>query len=419
MSGSKSVLIIGGGVIGLCTAYYALQRGHRVTVLERGGPGHDCCSLGNAGMVVPSHFVPLAAPGMVGLGLRMMLHPESPFWIRPRLSRDLLEWGWRFARAANAAHVARAAPLLRDMNLASRRCYEELAEEFGNAFGLVQKGMLMLCKSESTLREEAHLVEQARQLGLSAEVLTPEQATDLNPGLQMDIAGAVYFPQDCHLVPPRFLSVLQQGLEQAGACFAWSTEVTGWRTGNGRVQAVQTTQGEWTADEYVLAAGSWSPGLARSLGLRLPLQAGKGYSLTLPNPRQRPATCAVLTEARVAVTPMGEALRFAGTLEVTGLDPSINPRRVEGILKAIPRYLPQFSADDLRGVPVWSGLRPCSADGVPYIGRTGRYANLCIATGHAMMGLSLGPITGKLVAEILSDERPSLPLEALSPERYA
>src|SRR5713101_459589 len=125
---SKSILVIGGGVVGLCAAYYALQKGHRVTVVERGAPDHDCCSLGNAGLIVPSHFIPLAAPGVVAQGLRMMLNPASPFYIRPRLSRDLASWCWKFYRAANAAHVARAAPLLRDLNLPSRRCYEELAE---------------------------------------------------------------------------------------------------------------------------------------------------------------------------------------------------------------------------------------------------------------------------------------------------
>jgi D-amino-acid dehydrogenase len=419
------VIVVGSGSVGLCTAYYALQKGHQVTVLERGAPDRDCCSLGNAGLVVPSHFVPLAAPGMVALGLRMMLNPASPFYIRPRLSRDLLEWGWRFCRAANAAHVARAAPLLCDLNLASRRCYEELADRSDNEFGLVRKGLLMLCRTEERLHEEGRMAKTARQLGLSVDVLTPEEAARLEPALRMEIAGAVHFADDCHLVPPRFLAWLTRMLEEGGASISWSTEVTGWRAGGTarsvvrRIEAVRTSRGEFSADEYVLAAGSWSPQVLRDLHLRLPIQPGKGYSVTLPQPRRLPTHSLNLAEARVAATPMGSALRFAGTMELAGLNPSINATRVNAILQAVSRYFPEFGPDDFRGVPAWSGLRPCSPDGLPYVGRFGRYANLCAATGHSMMGLSLGPITGKLIAEILSCESPSIDVSALSPDRYA
>jgi D-amino-acid dehydrogenase len=414
-----TVIIVGGGVVGLCTAYYALQKGHQVTVLERGAPDRDCCSLGNAGLIVPSHFVPLAAPGMVALGLRMLLNPASPFYIRPRLSRDLLDWGWKFYRAANAGHVARAAPLLCKLNLASRGCYEELAERSDNAFGLVRKGLLMLCRTEERLHEEAAMAKTARALGLTAELLTPEEAARLEPGIQMEIAGAVHIAEDCHLVPPRLVAWLARAVEDGGARICWSTQVTGWRAANGHIQSVRTDRGEFSADEYVLAAGSWSPRLLRDLRIRLPLQPGKGYSITVPQPRHRPAIAMNLVEARVALTPMDTALRFAGTMELAGLDPSINETRVNAILQAVPRYFPDLGPDDFRGVPAWSGLRPCSPDGLPYVGRFGRYANLCAATGHSMMGVSLGPITGKLVAEILSGEPPSLDVSALSPDRFA
>lgn len=416
---SKSVVVIGGGVVGLCTAYYAAQRGHRVTVLERGGPDHDCCSLGNAGMIVPSHIVPLAAPGMIGLGLRLMRNPEGPFAIQPRLDRDLLDWCWKFYRACNAEHVRRAAPLLRDLSLASRRCYEEFAALWDNDFGLVQKGLLMLCKTERTLEEESRLAAMAQQLGLQAAVLTPAQTAQLDPNIRMDITGAVYFPQDSYLSPPRFMARLTRALEESGIPIAWGSEVTGWRTSGERITAVRTTGGDYRADEYVVAAGSWSPKLVHALGIKLPLQAGKGYSVTIPDAKQMPSLCSILVEARVAVTPMGSSLRFAGTMEILGLDLSINRSRVDGMFKSIPQYFPEFAPDDFQGVPVWSGLRPCSPDGLPYIGRAGRYRNLCIATGHAMMGLNLGPITGKLIAELISHERPSIRLNALSPARYA
>ncbi len=418
MTSPKHILIVGGGGVGLCAAYYAMQKGHQVTVVERGGPAHDACSLGNAGMIVPSHFVPLAAPGMVGYGLRMMLHPESPFYIRPRLDLGLIRWGLLFARSATAAHVARSAPLLRDLSLASRGCYEDLAARFGDVFGLTKRGLLMLCKSEHSLHEEARMAAAACALGLPADVLSPSEAARLDPGVRMDIVGAVHYPQDCHFFPQVFMARLTEALEAGGAQFCWETEVTGWRADRGRIIAVETCQGDKQADEYVLAGGSWSPQTVRGLGLRLPTQAGKGYSLSLPEPRQMPRLCSIFTEARVAATPMGSTLRFGGTMEITGLDPSVNRSRVDGILKAIPQYFPDFRPEDFRDLPVWSGLRPCSPDGLPYVGRFGRYLNLSAATGHAMMGMSLGPVTGKLIAEILSGETPEIALDALSPDRF-
>ncbi len=245
----------------------------------------------------------------------------------------------------------------------------------------------------------------------------------------MDICGAVYFPDDCHLAPDRFLNALQAKLEpresepfatSAGGCrFSWNTEVLGVRLqADRRITAVRTSRGDFPADEVVLAAGSWSPPLARELGLKLPMQAGKGYSLTLLNPRPSPTIPALLTEARIAVTPLQGRIRFGGTMEISGQNERIAPRRVRGIIKAVPNYFPDFHASDFANVQPWCGLRPCSPDGLPYVGRTGRCDNLVVATGHAMMGLSLGPITGKLVAELIAGERPSQPLELLSPDRY-
>ncbi|MEQ1851863.1 MAG: FAD-dependent oxidoreductase [Chthoniobacteraceae bacterium] len=414
---SKHLVIIGGGVIGLCTAHYAVQRGHRVTLIERLPRGHDGCSFGNAGMIVPSHFFPLAAPGIVGTAFKWMWNPESPFHIKPRLDFDLLSWGWKFMRASTSAHVRRAAPLIRDLSFASRACFEELAATLD--FGLVKRGLLMLSKTQHALDEEAKTAALAVELGIPAEVFDAKATAALDPGVRMDVAGSVYFPRDCHLSPGRLMAALHEGLERAGAKFSHATAVTGWRTSGRRVTAVRTDKGEFTADEYVLCGGSWSPGVARDLRVRLPMQAGKGYSLTLTNPRQLPQICAIFSEARVAVTPMGGTLRFGGTMEIAGLSERINPRRVRGIIHAIPRYYPDFTPADFEGVRPWSGLRPCSPDGLLYVGRFAAYDNLSTATGHAMMGLSLGPVTGRLIAEMLSGEKPSLDLTLLSPDRYA
>jgi D-amino-acid dehydrogenase len=415
---TKRILVIGAGVIGLSTAYYCARKGHRVTVLDRDPEQRNGCSFGNAGMVVPSHFVPLAAPGMVALGLKWMWNPESPFYVKPRLDGDLLNWGFKFWRAASADHVARSAPLIRDLSFASSACFEELAALPGFDFGLVKKGLLMLCRTPHTFAEEAKTAERARALGVPAEILDPKQTAALEPNVRMNIAGSVYFPKDCHLSPNRFMAGLKQQLDRMEVNFSWDTEVTGFALEASRIAAVKSTRGEFPVDEVVLCGGAWSPIIARELRLKLPMQAGKGYSLTLVKPRQLPEICSIFTEARVAVTPMGDTLRFGGTMEFSGLNEAINPVRVQGIIKSVPGYYPDFSAEDFAGIKPWSGLRPCSPDGLPYLGRTSRYANFSVATGHAMMGLSLGPITGKLVAELLSGEPPCIGIEALRPDRY-
>ncbi len=418
-SDSKSILIIGGGVIGLSTAYYCAKRGHRVTLMDRNPEQRDGCSFGNAGMVVPSHFMPLAAPGAVRTALKWMWNPESPLYIKPRLNWELMSWGWKFMRAANAAHVRRSAPLIRDLSFASRDCFEELAALPDNDFGLVKKGLIMLCQTQHGLDDEAKYAAQANHLGVPAEVLDAKSLAKLDPDVTMNAVGGVYFPKDCHLSPGRFMAGLKRQLDQLGAKFSWNTEATGCTQQAGRVTSVQTTHGEFAADEIILSSGSWSPVLARELGLKLPMQAGKGYSLTLTKPRELPQLCSILTEARVAVTPMGDTLRFGGTMEIAGLNEDINPVRVRGIIKAVVKYFPKFTPNDFAGIQPWRGLRPCSPDGMPYLGRTAKFSNLTIATGHAMMGLSLGPITGKLVSEILSGAKPALNLALLDPDRYA
>lgn len=415
----KRIVIIGGGVIGLCTAYYCLRRGHAVTVLERGSPEHDSCSLGNAGMIVPSHFVPLAAPGMIAYGLRTMWNPESPFHLKPRLDPELLDWGMKFIRAATPERVALAAPVLRDLNLASRAEFVALADALPDKFALVQAGLLMLCRDPHTLDEEAAMARRALELGVPAEVLSADETAKLDPGARMDVAGSVYFPKDAHLSPGDFVRALTNALLAGGADFKWRHEVVGWKTNGHRITGVETLDERIVeGDEFLIAGGAWSPEIAKALGVRLPMRAGKGYSLTLREPRELPRLCSILTEARVAVTPMGGSLRVGGTMEIGGLDNAINTARVRGIIKSFVRYFPLFNEDDFTDIVPWVGHRPCSPDGLPYMGRHPRFANLSLATGHAMMGLSLAPVTGRLMSELLSDLEPSMDLSLLAPDRF-
>ncbi len=369
-------------------------------------------------MIVPSHFIPLAAPGMVALGLKWMWNPESPFYIKPRLDWELIAWAWRFMRSATRAHVAQCAPLIRDLSFASRALFEEFATLPGNDFGLVKRGLVMLCKTQHALDEEAGAAAKANALGVPAQVIDARGVAQLDPGVTMDVAGGVFFPKDCHLSPGRFMSRLLAECERMGVDFHWGTDVKGVIYNGRTVEAVETMAGEIAADEFVLCGGSWSPELVRALHISLPMQAGKGYSLTVQQPRQLPELCSIFTEARVAVTPMGSTLRFGGTMEIAGLNEDITARRVKGIVNAIQRYFPEFSPKDFEGIQPWRGLRPCSPDGMPYMGRFAEYENLSTASGHAMMGLSLGPITGQLMSELLSGEPTSLPLMLMNPDRF-
>jgi D-amino-acid dehydrogenase len=416
------VVVIGGGVIGLCTAYYALRSGKQVVVLEREVHGGDNCSAKNAGMVVPSHFVPLAAPGMIALGLRWMLNPESPFAFSLRPAPALIRWAYLFWRHASRSHVDACRGLLSELHLKSRELFVELSAEFD--YGLVKRGLMMLCEKHQTLDSEALLAETARELGMDVEVCSARRLTEVDPDIKMAVAGGVWFKEDCHLDPGAFTSGLHAKIIAMGGEIRHEVDAEGFIREEGQVKAVQVSAGsarseEIEADQVVIAGGAWSTDLARGLGLSLPMAAGKGYSMTLSEPVQLPRICSILAEARVAVTPIGEALRFAGTMEIGGRNLSINERRIQGICKSVSRCFPEFKEKHFDGLERWAGLRPCSPDGLPYIGPASPGAgNVLIATGHAMMGLSLAPVTGYLMAQLLSGDLPDMDIAKLTPARF-
>ncbi len=414
---SNRVAVVGAGAVGLFCAHFLQRAGHRVTIFERGTEPYDCCSIGNAGMVVPSHFEPLAAPGMVGYGLRMMLRRGSPFGMRPSLDPELLRWGFKFARSCTKANVEGGSRLLRDMHMASRAHYKELAEFSDNPYSLEECGLVMLCETESALKHELQLAERAAKLDLKVRELSASDVRAMEPNLELRAAGGVHFLDDCHLNPGRLLNWLREDLLRRGVEFRFGVEVSDFRREGSTIKGMRAGGEEAGFDQCVLAAGSWTGKLAKSLGIRMPLQAGKGYSVDLPmNPP--PKHCFIFVEARVAVTPLEGALRFAGTMEITGTDLSINQSRFQGILNSVPKYMPELSPDGFQALKPWSGLRPCSADGLPYLGRAQGLSNVLFATGHSMMGISLAPISGQIIAQLASGTQPDYDLSALAPDRF-
>ncbi len=413
----KNIGIIGGGIIGLSAAYYLRKAGFPVTVYDQGNL-EEGCSFGNAGMIVPSHFIPLAAPGMVAKGIRWMFDAESPFYVRPRISRELLHWGLKFYGHANRRHVERCMPALSALSQFSKSLYQQLATTLPFDFGYTERGLLMLYQDAESEREEKETVHLAGRLGIASHVLTLAEIQKLEPDVRVTARGGVYYPGDAHLIPRDLIEKMIVFLRHEGVLFETNCQVKDFVTENNSIKAIRTNRGEFAADEWVLGAGSWSGQLSKMLGLRLPMQGGKGYSFTLNDVAKNIRIPTIFLEARVAVTPMGKGLRFGGTMEIAGVDHSINMNRVKGIVGSISTYYPEMNVSLPAKEDVWHGLRPCSPDGMPYIGRTKRRKNLILATGHSMMGLSLGPATGKLVSELLLGEPISVDLSLFDPDRF-
>lgn len=415
---SKHVMIIGGGVIGLCSAYYLCRAGCEVTVVDR-SPEDDSsgCSHGNAGFIVPSHFVPLAAPGMMSQGLKWMLRSDSPFYVKPRFDLDLLKWTLHFQRASTKKRVDAAAPVLKDISLRSKSLFQELSQELN--FRMKHVGLRMMYQTEACRSEELEMAENAAKLGIEAKELSAVDVQSEESTLETNVIGAVTYPGDSSLNPSEFMAALKRSLIASDVKFIHDCEVKKLEFSHGSVSELTTGTGELTADEYVLAGGSWSQMLAKQVGLNLPLQAGKGYNVTVQNPSQQVSIPSILCEAKVAVSPFENATRFGGTMELAGLDSSISQVRLNAIKKAVCSYFPNYDSSVLDVPKPWAGLRPCSPDGLPYIGRTAKAKNLCIASGHAMLGLSLGPVTGELISESILNPLTKPVSVLLDPDRYS
>lgn len=412
----KKVVVVGGGIMGLCCAYYLHKEGHQVQVLDQSAMDGGA-SYVNAGYLTPSHIVPLAAPGVIAKGLKWMFNSSSPFYMKPRLDPAFLRWAWQFHRSATPAKVEKAIPVIAEINLLSKDLYQQMHDsgDLGD-FQLVREGLLMLFKSDAGLEKELEVMRRAQDLGMEAKPLGPDELAVLQPGLSPEIRGAVHYLCDAHTTPTQVMPKLRDYLLRAGVEIHPRTEVQGFSHTSNTLREVHTGKGVFPAEEVVLATGAWSPALVRKLGLKLSLQAGKGYCIDIPRPTpiQLPA---VLWEAKVAVTPMHGFTRLAGTMEFSGINHKIRKNRVTAIARLTEAYYPRFSVAPGEEAGATCGLRPVTPDGLPYIGRVSHWKNLSLATGHAMMGWSLGPVTGKMIAQIISGKPTSMSLHALHPER--
>lgn len=413
--------IIGGGIIGLSSAYYLQKSGWDVTVIDK-GDFTDNCSYGNCGYICPSHFIPLATPGVVKQGLKWMWNSTSPFYVQPRLDWNLINWGLRFIRSATKDHVKTAAVPLRDIAILSKIEYEDWLKQPEFDFAYQQKGLLEIFQTEAGGEHAKHTVEKAHELGLSdTRLLEKEELLSLEPQTRINGRGAILFNCDAHCYPNKLMQQLNSYLRGKRVKFIPNQEVIGFEKSGERIKKIQTASNElFDADEIVIATGSWSRQVAKMLDTKIPMMPGRGYSITLEDSPYKVNYPAVLLEGRAAITPMdGNKIRFGGTMEVTSHKTPPRLKRVQGILNAVKRFYPDFDVPMPPREKIWYGYRPCSADGLPYIGRISKYKNVTVATGHSMLGLSLGAGTGMLVDEIVNGKNPSMDIKPFEVERFS
>jgi len=402
------VLIIGGGPVGLSCAYYLLKSGRKVTIVDSNEIGKGSGS-GNAGHIVPSHIIPLAAPGVVTSALKWMLDPShSPFGMKVSLTPGYLAWLWQFASACSQDNVERGIKPLYELGQLSADNFARIIAEEKFDCAYQQKGLLFLYKTEKAFHDGQHEGEFMQKHGIPVSVYDRAKVHEIEPAALDDVIGGVHFTGDAHLDPAAFLRLLRERVRAMGAELVENASVTGFESAEGKVRVVRTRAGEMEAEQVILAAGAWSPFVVRDLKIKIPIQPARGYSLTMPATKMMPSHALILGERRVAVTPMGARLRFTGRLEIGNYSMEPNPVWIRRIENSAREYLRLDETLDVK--ETWAGLRPVTPSGVPMIGFAPNYKNLILATGHAMLGLSLAPGTGQLVAELANGQTSAVQL---------
>jgi D-amino-acid dehydrogenase len=417
MRGDPDVLIIGGGAAGLFCAYHLRRRGRSVVVLERGAVGGaQSCSYGNTGFVGTHGAAPLAEPGMLAAGLRGMLNPASAVAIRPLGNADQLRWLWHFRRACADRSAAARLGVLVDMKRRSLGMLRELSADRGLGAAFTMPGMVLAFRTDQAFERARAGLPAMVDRGVPLRALTLAELRSLEPDADFDIRGALYNEEGAFVRVPRLIVEFARLLVESGVEILSEAEVTGFDSSGGQVDLVRTTHGTFRPGHVVIAAGAWSAQCARKLGVRLTLQPVKGCSITVRAPRNGPRRPVLLAEGRVAITPLGDQLRFAGVMEVSGMNPAVSARRIAAVRRIVRAYLPRMTSTET--VETWSGLRPCAPDSLPFLGRAEPYRNLYIAAGHGQMGMGLAPAGGELVAQVIAGEQPDLDLAPFRIDRF-
>jgi D-amino-acid dehydrogenase len=410
-------VIVGAGIVGLTTAYFLARAGREVIVLDREEIGEGA-SCGNAGLLSIGHY-PLTRPGVSWRGIKWMFDRNAPLFIRPRPDADLISWLWTFHRHCNAPWLDRCMHELCAMGFPTLELFEEIIAAEGIDCDYRRDGWLDVVMNPANL---PHAEAEAKSLvphGYAYTMLTGDELRARSPCFTDEVAGAVWYRDSAHCNPADFMLGLGAACAKLGVDIRTSVDVAGLeRDRHGRASGVHSTQGEtFEGSDVVIAAGVWSGALSEQLGLDIPMQGARGYHLQYEGIPQLPFTGCVLHETFVAVTPMREQLRLAGTLEIQPLGRPWMRNRLEMLPRGANRYIKDIQQG--RVVAEWAGYRPCTSDGMPVIGAVPGTPGLFIGTGHAMMGMTLGPITAKVLAATVMGEVPPMALPMANPARYA
>lgn len=409
------VLILGGGVIGLASAYYLLKAGRSVCILERDGIG-GATSLGNCGTITPSHIPPLAAPGMVLKAMKWMLTPDAPFYVKPTLAPATIFWLLQFAKRCNKKDWRASSLAKMELLHNSRRLLESLVKHEGLACEFDATGMHNVYRSRKEFEKAAMEAEAVREFGLEPKILSGEALALDEPALKTGMAGAVHYPGDAHLRPDLYTAELARVIRQLGGQIIENCEVLGIETGHDHVQKITTSLGEYQAGDYLFSLGPWSSKMMKAINLDLPVQPGKGYSITYTRPALAPRRPIVLKERSVCVTTWGSGFRLGSTMEFSGYDEHLNRHR----LNALERSAGEYLHEPVGPVKIeeWYGWRPMTWDDLPILGATPDYKNAWLATGHGMLGVSMSAVTGHLMADLICRRAPIIDPAPYSIQRF-
>jgi D-amino-acid dehydrogenase len=405
-AGRGHAIVVGGGLIGAASAYYLSRSGWQVTVVEQNRFGSGC-SHGNCGFVSPSHVLPLATPGAARMAAKSLLTPNSPFRIRPRLDVSLWTWLWRFMRRCNERDMFESAAGIHALLASSRSLYDQLFAEETIDCEWQSRGLLFVFRTLAAL--EKHAAADKRlpsSIDVRATRFDSEALLALEPALKPGLAGGLLYECDAHLRPDRLMSGWRAVLERRGVRIRERCRVEAVGGESGAARSLSTSQGPLPADAFVFALGAWTPLLNRHLGCKIPIQPGKGYSLTMPRPAICPSYPLLLEEHRVAVTPMQTGYRLGSTMEFAGYDTTLNPKRLDLLRRGASHYLREPYCEPV--LEAWYGWRPMTYDSRPIIDRSPAWRNVWIAAGHNMLGLSMAPATGRLIAELIGGQSPHL-----------
>ncbi|NCY02020.1 MAG: FAD-dependent oxidoreductase [Planctomycetia bacterium] len=410
------VIVVGAGVIGVACAHYLATAGLRVTVIDQGTIG-GACSGGNCGYICPSHVLPLTEPGAFGVAFKSLFTPDAPFRVKPRLDPALWNWMWQFARRCTHKQVLEVGVHLKAILDASIAEYRRLVRDEGLDCQWQETGLLYVLRTERGMRAFAETDKLlAGHFGVPAVRLDGTALPAFDPALKAGLAGAYHYPGDASLRPDLLMANWSQKLVTRGVRFIEHCRLERVNRADARVTGIETSQGPLTAERYVFALGGWSPRIAGELGCPIPIEQGKGYSVTMHRPDPCPRHPMLFPEHRIGVSPFEDGYRLGSMMEFAGYDESIPEKRIRQLHDSAKPYLITPSGPGPE--KTWYGWRPMTWDSLPIIGQVPRLSNAFLSTGHNMLGMSLATATGKLVAEIMEGVSPHVDPAPFSPRRF-